>query len=80
MSTKDTEKTIALAEALIGTAAMRDPHVHAEDDEFKLDTEAFDARAFICARCDWYCSMDECNETPGGEFVCDDCDEEESAS
>lgn len=74
----DTAKTIALAEGLVGTAAMWAPHTHAESEGFALDCEAFDQVAFICACCDWYCSADEANETSGGELICDECEAEES--
>ena len=34
-----------------------------------------DERVFNCVSCGWWCSQDECNESPLGEWVCDECKE-----
>jgi hypothetical protein len=69
----DTEKTRKLAESLIGSAAMQSAETLAEEGDFELDCYTFDMIAFCCVRCDWWCSQEENNETPGGEWACDDC-------
>lgn len=36
-------------------------------------TDRLDELCFECCRCNWWCSMDECEETPGGEWACSEC-------
>jgi hypothetical protein len=74
---RDRFLTAKLAEDLIGTAAMQSAETRAEDAGFTLDADTFDSIAFICDRCDWFCSMDEANDAPNGAgWLCDQCNEE----
>jgi len=62
-----------LAERLIGTCTTCNPH-----EELSTDTElhAFDALAFECSQCGWWCGTDELHNEHG-QNLCDECNEEE---
>jgi hypothetical protein len=45
--------------------------VAAQDD--KTFCARLDELVFECAVCGWWCSMDEANDTDGGEYACTDC-------
>ncbi len=69
------------AEELIGTC---NKGLHELAEEYGADIEnstafcaRFDELAFECVKCNWFCSQDECNDSEGGEWICDDCKAEE---
>lgn len=70
---------IALAEEtahdLIGTCQSVASLGSEIEDAFDDSTfcARFDELAFECTRCSWWCSQDECNENSVGQWVCDDC-------
>lgn len=41
------------------------------------DAQYLDSLVFLCSACGWWCEASEANESPSGEDVCDDCDEED---
>lgn len=80
---KEGANTVATMHALAETAAgelegtCRTLHELGDEYEGAEDSTAFCARldelVFCCVGCNWWCSQDECNETEGGEWACDDC-------
>lgn len=63
-----------LADRLIGTA--ENCNVHEELGEDIAILSAFDALAFECDGCGWWCGTDELNNDDGRD-LCDQCNEEE---
>lgn len=65
-----------IAEKLIGSC--HNPELEDLVNRFDADQCAeLDALAFNCTQCGWWCSADECNDSPAtGEWICDDCNSE----
>lgn len=66
-------KASDLADDLIGTARTV---VVEEELDTQAEVEEFDALAFVCDGCGWWCSTDELNNLTA-ENLCDDCHVEE---
>ena len=60
-----------LAEELIGTCEGCNPEERLSPCTMD-DLMAFDALAFECAECGWWCGVEERNDQDG-EPVCDEC-------
>lgn len=50
---------------------------YTEEDLTKEHHAELDSKVFECACCGWWCEISEANEV-AGEFLCDDCNAEES--
>lgn len=45
-----------------------------DDDMTVADCEALDAEIFCCAKCEWWCNIDEMAEGTDDDPVCEDCE------